>query len=106
MTVFEKNLKFMSLGSEIFTLPKEHSFLYKYFKTKVQRAFLKYYYVFKERNNFTDHTGHIATPSFLSKLAGKFHYLLQEYDKSKKEFNTERLALMQRGKFKVLRKFY
>lgn len=106
MTVFERNLKFLSLTSDIFILPKEHTFLNKYFKTKVQRAFLKYFYVFRASRNFTDHTGHIATNSFLVKLSGKFRYLLQEHEKAKKNFDTEKLALMQRGKFKVLRKFY
>ena len=106
MTEFERNLKFLSYGSTPVHIPKELGFLNRYFKTKVQRAFLKYYYVFRDKKFFIEHTGIVATSSFLIKLAGKFEYLLQEYENAKKDLNLEKLAAMQSGKFKVLKKFY
>lgn len=106
MDVYEKNLKFLAYGSENILIPKEHSFLNRYFKTKVQRAFLKYYYVFRDKQNFVDHSGFLATSSFILKMAGKFNYLLSEFDKAKKNVDLEKLSAIQSGKFKVLKKFY
>lgn len=106
MDVYQKNLKFINYGSENNNVPKEHSFLNKYFKTKVQRTFLKYFYIFRDKKNFVHHTGFVATPSFVTKMAGKFVYLLQEFDSAKKNLDLEKLGLIQKGKFKVLKKFY
>jgi hypothetical protein len=106
MDVYEKNLRFLSYGSEPIIIPKEHIFLNKYFKTKVQRTFLKYFYIFRDKKNFVHHTGILATQSFICKMAGKFVYLLNEFSNAKKNLDLEKLALIQRGKFKVLKKFY
>jgi len=106
MDVYEKNLKFLSYGSESIIIPKEFSFLNKYFKTKVQRTFLKYYYIFRDKKNFVHHSGVLATQSFICKMAGKFNYLLKEFESAKKNLNLDKLGAIQKGKFRILKKFY
>jgi hypothetical protein len=106
MTFYEKNLKFLSYGSDPIIIPKEMSFLNKYFKTKVQRTFLKYYFVFKDKSNFCDHTGFTATTSFICKMTGKYHYLVNEFENARKNMDLEKIGKIQMAKFKVLKKFY
>lgn len=106
MTFYERNLKFLAYGSEPVHIPKEFSFLNKYFKTKVQKAFLRYYLVFKNRSHFCEHTGFPATASFICKMVGKYHYLMIEFEAARKNMDFEKVSKMQNGKFKVLKKFY
>jgi hypothetical protein len=104
LSYYELNLKFISLGSDVHVIPKEHSFLKKYFKTKVQRAFLFYYYYFREKCNFQDHTGYRATDSFLSKLASKFEWILGEYNTARKNLDFQKVGEIQRRRLKLIKK--
>lgn len=90
LTVFEKNLHFLNATYEKVSLPKEISFLYKYFSTHQQRAFVHYYYVMGDWKHFSEHTGIPASRYFKLKLSYKYKYFLSEYEKAKScmDFDT------------------
>jgi hypothetical protein len=105
LTITEQNLKFISLGSDPISTPKEFHFMRKYFKTKLQRSFFDYYSIFRSTENFTAHTGiKIGVPS-LSKLSRKFEWLLEEYYTAKKEMNLDKLSKLKRRRVNLLKKF-
>ncbi len=89
---FEKNINFINQNYERFQIPKEFSFLKKYFNTKPQRAFLKYYFVMRDERCFSRHTGYAAHSSFTSKMKSKFNYFMDMYEKAKKEMDFEVLT--------------
>jgi hypothetical protein len=105
LSIYEMNLKFLVLGSEPKVIPKDHSFLKKYFKTKVQRQFLYYYYYFHDWKNFTNHTGIRADRSFLNKLCNKFEWILGEYTKARKNLDLKRMGAIQMRQIRLLKKF-
>jgi len=82
---------------------KEHSFLYKYFKNKIQKLAMEYFYVMGEENiyHFQDHTGYKVSPSFLCKQYFKFKSLMGIYNKAKKNFDFEVLRDLDQGRIKI-----
>lgn len=105
ISIYEANLKFIALGSEPVSVAKEHLFMKKYFKTKQQKAFFNYYYIFRDKTNFTNHTGIVITAPTLCKLAGKFEWLLTEYNNAKSEMDLDRLGKLQKRRINLLKKF-
>jgi hypothetical protein len=93
-TLFEKNLLYLDSAFENTVIPKEHKFLLKYFKTFQQRAFLKYYYIMKDWQNFGKHTGIWSSRFFVMKLMFKFKYYMSIYEKAKAEADFETLKLL------------
>ena len=81
-------------------LPREWRYLEKYFQSDVQRQFLKYYYVFRNSKNFVDHTGFHCTRRWLRLLRRKIEILMKEHAEAKANFDLEKLALIESGKFK------
>ncbi len=106
LSITEKNLKFLSLGSEPISIPKEFHFMRKYFKTKDQQAFFNYYFVFRDERNFVNHTGVKITPPSACKLKGKFEWLMQEYLTAKNNMDLDRLAKLKKRRIKLLKRFY
>lgn len=102
-TYYEMNLHFLSLGSVPVVIPKDHSFLKKYFKTKIQRQFLHYYYVFRDKKCFQEHTGIRCDMSFVYKMALKFEWIMNQYSTAKRTLNFELLGIIQRRRLKLLK---
>ena len=96
----EVNLKFLNNEFGDGCIPKEHKFLYKYFKNKPQRKFLEYCYIMKETylNCFQDHTGVKMSVSFAWKLAQRYNKLMEIHKKAKENFDFELLKKIERGK--------
>lgn len=90
-----KDLQFIAGAYFDFEIPKEKRFLLKYFKGKIQVAFLKYYMVFNCRKNFVDHTGIQCAESLQKKLEKRYQDLLHLYDKSKLSFTEQGMQVMQ-----------
>lgn len=82
---------------------KEHFFLYKYFKNKIQKSIMEYFYVMGEENIylFQDHTGYKVSPSFLYKQYFKFKSLISIYNKAKIDFDFDTLRNLDQGKIKI-----
>lgn len=96
-----RDLAFISRRFDTVELPREKAYLYKYFKTKVQEAFLKYVYVFGEYSNFSDHTGISCTPRWLKKLHDRLVKLETLHREAKQGFDLETLAKIETGKYKL-----
>jgi len=104
MSKFELvNLKLINKEFDDFRLPKEHQFLYKYFKKYKQRKFLEYVYVMNPVDIycFTDHTGIKITKGFVCKLNKKFQSLMSIHNEAKQNINFEVLKKLEKGKFKI-----
>ena len=82
---------------------KEHAFLYKYFRKKIQKIAMEYFYVMGEDNiyYFQDHTGYKVSPSFLYKQYFKFKSLISIYNKAKESFDFDTLRNLDQGKIKI-----
>lgn len=85
-----------------FDIPKEKRYLLNYFRNELQRAFLRYYMMFGDLWNFTDHTGYYCTKRLAFRLAERYKRLVDFYDKTKAmltEESMEIIELVDRGKF-------
>jgi hypothetical protein len=82
---------------------KEHGFLYKYFRKKIQKLAMEYFYVMGEENiyYFQDHTGYKASPSFLCKQYEKFKNLISIYNRAKKDLDFNTLKDLDQGNIKI-----
>ena len=105
LSIYEKNLKFVALGDGVPNIPKEHIFLKKYFKTKIQSVFLHYYFFFGDKQNFCDHTGFHVDKSFVCKMSGKIEWLMDMYNTAKKNLDLDTLGKLQRKKISIINKF-
>ncbi len=86
-------------------IPKKQQFLLKYFKTVLQRAFLKYYLVFGDWRNFVDHTGHHCKDRYLRKQEKKYHQLMDAFKEASSVLDEEHMAMLQKlasGKCKLI----
>lgn len=84
-----------------FVLPKEKNFLFRYFRTDIEKAFLRYYYCFGEYEFFSDHTGYSCQQRWLKLLKIRHDRLLAVHAEAKKEADFEQLARIESGKYKL-----
>jgi len=101
-----RDLHFISGRFFEFQIPKDKRYLLKYFKGKLQVAFLRYYMVFSNSKNFIEHTGYKCDKSLLSRLEKRYRNLTKFYDYNKKSFTEEGLkniSLIESGKFKLVK---
>lgn len=100
----EMDLLFISGDFFDHPLPREKEYLLRYFDTKLQRQFVRYFLLFGTARNFTDHTGLRVQPLWLRKLRKKLHRMEEAHSTAKKSFDTETLAKIEQDKFKFKRK--
>lgn len=96
----ECDLKMISGDFEKYHIPKDKKYLLKYFKTDTQLAFLKYILVFKNYENFTDHTGRWCRPKYLKALNERFLAIQAAHNEAKFNFDLTYLAKIESGKLK------
>ena len=79
-------------------LPRERLYLFRYFRTTVERAFLRYFYCFGSFDLFTDHTGYYCQIRWLKLLKKRHDQLVVYHDEAKKQIaignNDEGLKLL------------
>lgn len=97
----KKDLKIISGDFIDNPLPKELSFLKKYFKNENAIVLIKYYLEFEEIDNFVNHTGIYETKKYLNECLVKFKILIENYKKANEEIDLELLELIKSGKFKI-----
>ena len=100
-----RDLAFLSRLFETEELPKEKAYLYKYFKTAVQEAFVKYVHVFGNYDNFMEHTGHRCSKRWLDNLHERLVKLESEHREAKQNMDFELLARIESGKHRDSVKF-
>jgi hypothetical protein len=99
-----EDLKFISGKFSEVEIPKSHRFLFKYFTTDIQVAFVKYFWVFRDWSNFVDHTGFFCSERYLRKQADMFYFLLDVYEKNQGKLYEENMIIIQKlneGKLKI-----
>lgn len=102
-----KDLELISGDFFDIEIPKNRVFLLKYFKTPVQIAFLKYYLVFGEIRNFTNHTGYYCYPRVAKRLQSRFRKLVELHEKAKSDMtqeNLELLSFIEEGRYPLTKK--
>ena len=82
-------------------LPKEQQYLFKYFKTDVQRQFVCYYLTFNSVDKFIEHTGHVVTKRWLRGLRQKLNTLMERHKQAKENMDFQELAKIESGKCKI-----
>ena len=80
-------------------LPKEKKYLFRYFKTDLERQFLRYYHCFGQYEYFTEHTGMTCQVRWLGILKKRLDTIVQLHAKAKREFDLELLAKIETGKY-------
>jgi hypothetical protein len=94
-TSTHRDLDFISGEFFDHEIPKDKLFLLKYFTTELQVAFLRYFLVFGDCRNFTDHTGHVCSVRLLKRLKARFLRLCQLHDQAKRGMTEEALEMLQ-----------
>lgn len=80
---------------------RDKAYLLRYFDTKIQKQFVKYFLLFRSERNFTDHTGLKALPLWLGKLRRRLQALEAAHAKAKADFDLETTAKIEQGKYKL-----
>lgn len=101
--VWSPEMDLMFVSGDFFErlVHREKEYLFKYFDTKLQRQFVRYFLLFRSPRNFTDHTGLRVQPLWLRKLRKKLSLLEIAHTTAKKAFDTETVALLEQGKYRA-----
>lgn len=75
-------------------IPKEKKYLLKYFKTKIQIAYLKYYLIFGNSKNFIDHTGYHCSERYLYKQDSLINKLMDAYSEAKSVLDEDHMSMV------------
>lgn len=99
------------LAAEFFDLeiPKDKKYLCHYFKSDLQLAFLRYYLIFENADNFIDHTGYYCSTRFVHKLLKKIKLLTDIHQFLKKNLNEQNMELitqLESGRYKIAHNLY
>lgn len=103
-----KSLQFIGGVFFDYELPKERLYLYHYFSTSIEKAFLRYYYCFRDCEYFTDHTGYYCQKRWLKLLTSRHDRIIAVHDKAKEDMTEDNLSLLAKiesGKF-TLKGYY
>jgi len=98
-----KDLEFLAGTFFDFEVPKDKKFLNKYFKSPIERHFLKYFLWFNNIDDFTSHTGFYCQRRWLLLLKLRLERLLLIHSKAKSDFDLEFLSEIEMGKVKLNR---
>lgn len=84
-------------------IPQEKLYLLRYFKSDMQKAFLRYMMVFEDWDQFREHTGHYCSKRMLYKLWTRYQRIIQAHEEVKGLLTVDAMELLSRiesGKFK------
>lgn len=95
----DKELEFISGRFTLNNLPKEKSYLHHYFKTEMQQAFLRYYFMFKDHKLFSEHTGYQCSANWRYQLAEKIEILENLKQKARKNLDFELITNLETGRY-------
>jgi hypothetical protein len=81
-------------------VPRDKQYLYRYFKTDLQKQFLRYMCVFDSLRYFTEHTGYVAQRRGLQVLNKKRQMIEAAHRDAKRRMDLELLEKIEKGKYK------
>ena len=96
----DPELEFISGRIFEISLPKDKLYLFRYFKKKVQRQFIKYFLTYGTITHFVDHTGIVVSKRWMHKLQSRLIRLEEARQKAKRDFDLEFITDIEIGKFK------
>lgn len=96
----DKELKFISGDFLDGNFPKDKKYLVKYFKSKIQKTFIRYYYLFGDYKQFVEHTGYRCSDYWLTQLVEKLEKLEAIKAEAKKNMDSELITKIETGKYK------
>jgi len=99
-----KDLMFLSGAFFDTEIPKDQQFLLKYFKTDLQRAFLRYYLAVEVVINFVDHTGYYCSDRYLWQQQARLLNVLDAHKQAKENFDLDLVWKIESGKYKCSKK--
>jgi hypothetical protein len=83
-----------------YEIPRDKQFLLKYFRTPLERQFVRYYMCFGEIDNFVDHTGYFCQKRWVRILKKRMDKLLNVQETYKNNFELDKLKELESGRYK------
>jgi hypothetical protein len=78
-------------------LPREKQYLYNYFRSDLQKAFIRYMHFFDSWTYFCAHTGHLCTKRCLQLYVLKLREIERAHAAAKAAMNFELLEKIEKG---------
>lgn len=78
-------------------VPKEKQYLYRYFKTDIQKLFARYYLDFGRYIHFVEHTGIYRSRRWLKRMSHRFAVVVEAYNQAKQEGDFETISEITMG---------
>jgi len=98
--ITERDNKFISDFFEN-QIPENKKWLRHYFKTPIKKAFLNYFIEFGNTIKFKDHTGFLCSKRYIKRLRHLIVILEKEIEFARKNFDIEKIAEIEMGKYKI-----
>jgi len=95
-----KESQFLAGNFFDFEISKERNFLFKYFRSPLERQFVRYYLCFGEIEYFTEHTGHFCQKRWLKILKQRFDKIIAFHNQCRENMELELLEKIEKGKYK------
>jgi hypothetical protein len=84
-----------------YDIPREKQFLLRYFRSPLEKQFVRYYLCFGEIDNFVDHTGFFCQKRWLRILKKRIDKIMSVHENYKKSFELDKLREMENGRYKL-----
>jgi hypothetical protein len=95
-----KESQFLAGNFFDFEISKERSFLFKYFRSPLEKQFVRYYLCFGETEYFTEHTGHFCQKRWLKILKQRFDKIIAFHNQCRENMELELLEKIEKGRYK------
>ena len=92
------------LSGEFKEIPREKRWFLKYFDSESQRAFLAYFWTFKNYTRFNQHSGFLLSGRWKVILKKKILFLENAFDEAMKNGDIDAITTLKEGKFKLPQK--
>lgn len=99
----DDELKFISGEFFDYSLPLDKLFIFKYFSSDLEKAFVKYYFTFGHIKYFSEHTGYRAKPKWILLLRKRLDHLLLIHKEAKRMMDTEMLQVIEDCKYEFVK---
>lgn len=95
-----KESQFLAGNFFDFEISKERNFLFKYFRSPLEKQFVRYYLCFGEIEYFTEHTGHFCQKRWLKILKQRFDKIIAFHNQCRENMELELLEKIEKGRYK------
>lgn len=97
--ITERDLLFSSDFMRL--VPKEKSWMKKYFKTRTKKMFLKYYISFGSATRFREHSGEVCTKRYVKKMKEQFLRLAELHAAARRDMDFDMVAKIEMGRCRL-----